>query len=363
MRPAFLLAGGVLLLAGACLFGQTPPYEATIAIHEVDARSGPSMQFYPTGKLRQGERVKVVQEEAGGWLAIEPPAGSFSWINARLIELDGTGRSAMVLAPEAPVRPGSMLTDQEPNVERVKLPRGSQVLIRQDKGPPKITADGSKWYPIDPQREFRYIPKDALKATPAVENLTAQANKPLAGAGEPLWQQAEAARVAGNFPEASRLYEQCARQPGVDPELLNRCLSRLDYLRNAGAPAPYPPVQPSTTTAGNVGYPPAPAYQPGTPGQPNPQGQAVGYGPRPAAPPTAPASAPGRLRRAGFFVDGKQAYVLEDSQGRPLMYVTAQPGVNLEMHLNRIVTLSGPTVYRGDLRTNYLTATGVTPMQ
>lgn len=361
MRRAFLCAGVVWCCTSvAALFGQTPPYEATIAVAEVDARSGPSGQFYPTGKLRQGERVKVVQEEAGGWLAIEPPVGSFSWINARLIELDASGRSAMVLAPEAPVRPGSTLTDQEPNVERVKLLRGSQVLLRQDKGPPKITADGSKWYPIDPQRELRYIPKDALKATPAVENLTTQAAKPLAGSSEPLWQQAEAARVANNFPEARRLYEQCARQPGVDPELLNRCLSRLDYLKNAGpAPAAYPPQQPSTLTAANTGYPPvppAPQYVPPTQAQ-------AGYGPRPATPPPAPGSAPGRLRRAGFFVDGKQAYVLEDSQGRPVMYVTAQPGVNLEMHLNRIVTLTGPTVYRGDLRTNYLAATGVTPMQ
>ncbi|MBL8794296.1 MAG: hypothetical protein JNM56_10350 [Planctomycetia bacterium] len=361
MRPAFLCAGGVLLLAGASLMAQTPPYEAAIAVHEVDARSGPSAQFYATSKLRLGEKVRVVQEEAGGWLAIEPPTGSFSWINARLIELDGTGRTAMVLAPEAPVRPGSTLTDQEPNVERVKLPRGSQVLIRQDKGPPKITADGSKWYPIDPQREFRYIPKTALNATPAVENLTAQANRPPAGNSDALWQQAEAARLAGNFPEASRLYEQCARQPGVEPELLNRCLSRLDYLRGAGAPAPY---QPNTATANNVGYPP-PNYPPTQPVQPGSQSQAVGYGPRPAAPPTPPGqtTAPGRLRRAGFFVDGKQAYVLEDSQGRPVLYVTAQPGVNLEVHLNRIVILAGPIVYRGDLRTNYVVATGVTPMQ
>lgn len=75
-----------------------------------------------------------------------------------------------------------------------------------------------------------------------------------------------------------------------------------------------------------------------------------------------PNAIPGRLRRAGFFVDGKQAYVLEDSTGRPHLYVTAQPGVHLEPYINRIVTLTGPTVYRGDLRANYMTVVQVQPL-
>jgi MraZ protein len=79
--------------------------------------------------------------------------------------------------------------------------------------------------------------------------------------------------------------------------------------------------------------------------------------------PQAQASGPGRLRRAGFFVDGKQAYVLENSQGRPLLYVSGQSGMNLEPYVNRQVNLQGSVIYHGDLRADYMTATGVNVLQ
>jgi hypothetical protein len=71
---------------------------------------------------------------------------------------------------------------------------------------------------------------------------------------------------------------------------------------------------------------------------------------------------PGHLRRAGFFIDGKQAYALEDSQGHLLMYVTAQGGLNLEPHINRNVSLVGSIVYHQQLRKDYILATQVMPL-
>jgi hypothetical protein len=44
------------------------------------------------------------------------------------------------------------------------------------------------------------------------------------------------------------------------------------------------------------------------------------------------------------------------------MYVTGMPGLNLEPYVNRVVELFGPMVYRGDLRTNYMTASQVRPV-
>jgi hypothetical protein len=70
----------------------------------------------------------------------------------------------------------------------------------------------------------------------------------------------------------------------------------------------------------------------------------------------------GWLRRAPFFVDQKQAYALENSQGSLRLYVTAQPGVNLDSYLNRTVNLYGKLNYRGDLKTNYMTACQVAPL-
>jgi hypothetical protein len=41
--------------------------------------------------------------------------------------------------------------------------------------------------------------------------------------------------------------------------------------------------------------------------------------------------------------------------------VGAAPGVNLEAYVGRLVELAGPSVYRGDLRANWITAMRVNP--
>ena len=114
MRAAHLLCGvTTFLLAGQLASGAEPvphgPYDATITAAEVDVRSGPGadVKYYATSKLRQGEKVQVLREEDGGWLAIKPPPGSFSWINTRYIELVDQDRGGRVLADDVPVRMGS----------------------------------------------------------------------------------------------------------------------------------------------------------------------------------------------------------------------------------------------------------------
>jgi hypothetical protein len=45
-----------------------------------------------------------------------------------------------------------------------------------------------------------------------------------------------------------------------------------------------------------------------------------------------------------------------------MMYVTAQPGLNLDAYVHRAVEVSGPTVYRGDMRANYMTVSQIRPL-
>ena len=80
MRSASLL--GALALAaliGSAGLARTEPYDAVIR-QDTDVRSGhgDGAMFYPTNHLHAGDRVRVVKEEDGGWLAIVPPSGSFS---------------------------------------------------------------------------------------------------------------------------------------------------------------------------------------------------------------------------------------------------------------------------------------------
>jgi type II secretory pathway component GspD/PulD (secretin) len=72
----------------------------------------------------------------------------------------------------------------------------------------------------------------------------------------------------------------------------------------------------------------------------------------------------GRLRLAGRGVEGVQTYVVEmEDRGyvRPVAYLTAGPGIDLGSQVGNIVEVWGPTVYRGDIRNNYMTVMRVVP--
>src|SRR5687767_861076 len=64
------------------------PYPAKMSIVDpkgVDVRSGPTDVFHATSRLKYGDVVTVLREskDQPNWFAIVPPAGSFSWIDAK----------------------------------------------------------------------------------------------------------------------------------------------------------------------------------------------------------------------------------------------------------------------------------------
>jgi hypothetical protein len=316
---------------------------------------GRSAMFYATSKLGQGARVEVVQEVEGGWLAIKPPMGSFSWINDRFIERHG--RTADVLGTKTPVRVGSSLTDIEPTVERVQLDRGAQVVIIGD----ALYKDGV-WWPIEPPpQEYRYIPRDAVKMTNAVETVVSSSpappvqpapapapSAPVPGA-DSLFLQAEQAERTGNLAHALELYRQQAQQT-TDPELRVRCENRIQFIQNGNRGSV------SAVPVAENRIPPVPPAPP----LPNPPG----YVTPPQVPPSSlQSSGPGRLRRVPFSIDGRRAYALVDSGEQLRMYVTAVQGLNLELFVGQVIELYGTIIYRGELRTYYLTAAQVRQLQ
>jgi hypothetical protein len=67
----------------------------------------------------------------------------------------------------------------------------------------------------------------------------------------------------------------------------------------------------------------------------------------------------GRLRLAERAVNGLKTYIIDfEEQGyvRPVAYVAAGPGIDLGSHVNKVVEVRGPAIYRGDIRSNYVTA-------
>jgi len=54
------------------------PYKAAVTADDVNVRSGPGQNYYPTETLRRGQVVEGYRHDPGGWRAIRPTDGSFT---------------------------------------------------------------------------------------------------------------------------------------------------------------------------------------------------------------------------------------------------------------------------------------------
>lgn len=213
--------------------------------------------------------------------------------------LQKTGpNSAVVSEDNVEVRVGSALHNVPPLVWQVKAARGTQLIVI---GQPLANEDGSWWPVLPPPAEVRYIPATAVKSVPLIQASTV----PLTTANPGASVQTASLQSQSGTPTTPALPASRASQPA--------------------APAPFSPPQP----------PPSVALQ---------------------------SSGPGRLRRAAFYLDNKPTYALETAQGQLRLYVTAQPGLNLEPFVNRGVELSGIISYHGLLKTNHMIAYQASPL-
>jgi hypothetical protein len=134
---------------------QTFPYKAYVTAEDVYVRSGPGQSYYPTDRLQSGQAVEVYRHDPGGWYAIRPVEGSFSWVDGRFLELKDDGL-AVVTEDRLAARVGSRLSDVR-DVIQVRLNRGELVEIL-GKRESQSGADGRTWYKIaPPSGEFRWI--------------------------------------------------------------------------------------------------------------------------------------------------------------------------------------------------------------
>ena len=146
-----LLAILLGLLAGAP--GDVGDAVTAARLDVFDAAGGAAIR---TGALRRGDRVQVRRVE-GEWLAIAPPAGSFSWVDARAIREEGDGK-ARVVADRAPVRPASPGAHL-PGPPGCVLERGEVVRLA-DRRPLTIgpAGKGRTWRAIEPpSEEVRFV--------------------------------------------------------------------------------------------------------------------------------------------------------------------------------------------------------------
>ncbi len=127
------LSALVALLVG--LAGPTPPVrladlpaEAEVIVAVLDVFDEPDDAATASGQLRHGDRVTVRDAEQAGWLEIEPPPGSFCWVEQSCLgTADQQGR-ARVVTQSALIRSGHPQAEM-PGLPRVELTRGTVVRL------------------------------------------------------------------------------------------------------------------------------------------------------------------------------------------------------------------------------------------
>ena len=156
-----------VLFFGLCslvIGAESFPYVTSIAVPEVDVRSGPGRDFYETSTLQRGDKIEVYHA-TDDWLAVRPPLGSFSWVSGRYVDVSH-GNIGTVTVDGLAARIGSENTELCEAVQ-VKLKKGEKLLVLDRKETPENGASPF-WYKISPPSgEYRWIPRSAVTSSTA----------------------------------------------------------------------------------------------------------------------------------------------------------------------------------------------------
>lgn len=139
------------------------PYVAYVTNSETYVRSGPGQRYYPTSQVPQGFAVEVYRHEPGGWCAIRPPEGSFSWVSSHQVrQVDQA--IVEVVEDNVVTRVGSVLSASRSAVQ-VLLPKGERVQFL----PEDEDADPRWVRVLPPSGEFRWIATNSISRQPPTE--------------------------------------------------------------------------------------------------------------------------------------------------------------------------------------------------
>jgi len=407
-----MLAVTVAIQGGSIAAQQAFPYKAYIAANETYVRSGPGENYYPTGKLNAGAEVEVYRHDPGGWYAIRPPAGSFSWIGRRYVKQVGDG-VAEVTGERVAVRVGTELSDRR-DVVQVRVTRG-ELLELLPYQPRSASPSEAAWVKIaPPSGEFRWVhgsevdlslpsvPKSqsAKNAAPASESgkpnesgisttetksgWNASAASPSSNPGAAVAAVGSSSQLPSQPPPASRprtsqeiqkeldeinseLSLLLAQEPtNWDCEALGRrARAILEQAETAVDRAQARMLVQRIAQAEDVKRRALASALDGQGGAGRRGAASVGRwetGRELTRADLDRFDGVGRLSRVQSARFGTPRYALLDEQGNVRAYVRPAPGVNVQSYLGRQVGISGVREYFAEQNAELLTAKHVTPL-
>ena len=162
------------------------PYTAEITGDDVYVRSGPGTNFYHCGKLKTGDKVKVVGKQFS-WSRIVPPAGSFSWISMQYVTINPTdpkvgtvtGDNVRVYAGSDYVKPLYSTTLQG------KLSKGEKVKLSGEQMDDYYKIAAPPFAYLWVSTNFTMAVPEPVKAPPVVPFLTSPSVEPKVEPNEP----------------------------------------------------------------------------------------------------------------------------------------------------------------------------------
>jgi uncharacterized protein YgiM (DUF1202 family) len=325
MRHPILLSTMLCLAIASPTLAQSFPAKMTIVLKEAEVRSGPNKQYYATGKLSQGDTVTVLREskDQPGWYEIEPPKGSFSWINGKYVKQTAKSYAYVECSPSqpAPTYAGSVVNTAQPNREIMKLTGGTALNLIG----PSQAVGSETWFPVQPHAgEVRYIPAEAVKPATLIASTNVGSPNwnlsPNGYTGNSVLTEAEKAAEAKDNNRARELFQQVANTTSNQNEKFY-ALNRVRELSNPQVPA-------TTTSLSPIGPQPTAALQ-------TLNGPAW--------------TAYGRLRKESVVSEsGQPLYALDVATSKAPIYVTTIPGKSLDSYIGRMIAVYGPTMYRAD---------------
>jgi len=166
------------------------PYNVYTVSGGTAVRSTPSDDAYPTAVLPPQTELQVWRHDPNGWLAVRPPPGSFSLIEAKHLQTTTDPNVYAVTTDRAKAWVGTEVDDDHTPIWQVRLQRNERVavissLIIQEEGGEQT------WYQIEPPAgEFRWVHQDDLRpgsvAYRAPSRRSPDVNRPQAPADAPM---------------------------------------------------------------------------------------------------------------------------------------------------------------------------------
>ncbi|MGD0655706.1 MAG: hypothetical protein ABSA16_15310 [Thermoguttaceae bacterium] len=372
----------IVSAASSAMGEQAFPYKAYVAADNVEVRCGPGEDFYPTDKLQKGEMVEVYRRDAGGWCAIRPPEGSFSWISGRVLKLQDDNL-AVVREDDVASRVGSRLSNVR-DIIQVRMRKGEAVEILDS----KEDAGGKSqvWYKIaPPSGEFRWVsekyldkqrPTDGLRNTRSVDSalgqdstrdrLDAQSDAHSSDADnkisseqfqieldridlelsmmvveEPTVWSFDAMRIRG---ESLLDRADSAADRGKARLLLNK-IARFDDIKQRYDSVTAMREQNATSNRFLTGLK---STMEKAAAMADPDGQFDGVG---------------QLQQVFSPKLGAPRFALVDEAGNVRYYVTPAPGVNLQNYVGRQVGITGTRGYMPEQRAQHITARHISSLE